>query len=155
MLKDYLYDLLSSYKIEVEVLSGGLLPSKAHANDAGFDVYATDDVVVYPGMIVKHPLNIKMRLPKGSWARIETKSGLGSKGLLVYAGVIDEGYTGIVHAILTNLNHGSKEPIVIKEGQKIAQMTMNNHSNRYYIKPVRDIVSNTSRGSAGFGSSGL
>src|SRR5665213_1089228 len=94
------------FKIEVEVMDGGKLPCKAHKTDAGFDVFATDDIILCPGQVIKHPLNVRMKLPQGTWARIETKSGLGSKGHFVYAGVIDETYRGVPHAIMTNLNWG-------------------------------------------------
>lgn len=145
------------FKIEVEVMEGGRLPSKAHKNDAGFDLYATEDIVLYPGAILKHPLNIKMKLPAGSWARIETKSGLGAKGMLVYAGVVDEGYRGVPHVIATNLNNGDYDfakPILIKKGEKIAQMTMNPHNNEFFVVQVDTIDTNTDRGEGGFGSTG-
>lgn len=157
-------------KIEVEVLDDGKLPSKAHITDAGFDVYATEDITLYPGQILKHPLNIRMKLPVGTWARIETKSGLGAKGMLVYAGVVDETYRGIPHVIATNMNWGSTpfidedgkpnlmmdpKPIVVKKGEKLAQITMNNHSNDFYIVQVDNVDTNTSRGEGGFGSSGV
>jgi dUTP pyrophosphatase len=142
------------FEIKCEVLEGGKLPSKAHHTDAGFDVFATDDVVIKPGEIIKHPLNIRMHLPAGSWARIETKSGLGSKGMLVYAGVVDQEYRGIPHVIATNLN-ATGEAIEIKKGQKIAQITMNPHSLDYYMFQVESIDTATDRGTGGFGSSGV
>lgn len=151
----------ATYKIEVEVLEDGKLPTKAHPTDAGFDVYATGDITLYPGQVIKHPLNIRMKLPTNSWARIETKSGLGSKGMLVYAGVVDEMYRGIPHVIATNLkytnenNEVSVEPIIIKKGEKIAQITMNNHSNNYFMFQVDKVNTDTDRGSGGFGSSGV
>lgn len=159
----------SMFKIEVEVLEDGTLPAKAHKTDAGFDLYATADVTIFPGQIVKHPLNIRMRLPSGTWARVETKSGLGSKGQFVYAGVIDETYRGIPHAIMTNLNwqtvpyvdeHGEANvmmnplPLVIKKGEKLAQLTMNPHSNNFFIVQVEKVDTNTERGEGGFGSTG-
>ena len=149
-----------TYKIEVEVLEGGILPSKAHFNDAGFDVFATSDIALYPGQVQKHPLNIKMKLPVGSWARIETKSGLGSKGMLVYAGVVDEGYRGVPHVIMTNMKLTDDEhfpnvaPIIVKKGQKLAQITMNNHNNHFYIEQVEKVSEETTRGAGGFGSTG-
>jgi dUTP pyrophosphatase len=162
-----------AFKIEVEVLDGGKLPAKANRTDAGFDVYATEDVTLYPGQIIKHPLNIRMKLPAGSWAQIETKSGLGSKGMLVYAGVVDEGYRGVPHVIATNLNWGLKwianakggfypddgqsmniKPIEIKKGDKIAQITMNPHSNEYFMVQVDKVDTETDRGTGGFGSTG-
>src|SRR5579872_1831890 len=119
------------FEIQVEVLEGGKLPSKANYNDAGFDVYATEDVVLYPGQVKKTPLNIKLALPEGAWARIETKSGLGSKGMMVWAGVIDEGYRGIPHVIMSNIKlksdemsdvidepYDNNEPIIIMKGDK-------------------------------------
>jgi len=160
------------FKIEVEVLEGGKLPCKAHKTDAGFDVFATEDIRLCPGQILKHPLNIRMKLPQGTWARIETKSGLGSKGHFVYAGVIDETYRGIPHAIMTNLQWGmpwedsedgthlvisqnpSPVPILIKKGDKLAQVTMNPHSNEYFIVQVDKVDTDTDRGTGGFGSSG-
>ena len=149
-----------TYKIEVEVLEDGKLPTKANPNDAGFDVYATSDITLYPGQVIKHPLNIKMKLPAGSWARIETKSGLGSKGHMVWAGVIDEGYRGIPHVIMSNIKYyndagiANNYPIEIKKGEKVAQMTMNPHANDFYCVQVAAIDTNTSRGEGGFGSTG-
>lgn len=145
------------FRIEVEVLEGGRLPCKAHKNDAGFDLFATEDIFLYPGAVLKHPLNFKMKLPVGCWARIETKSGLGAKGMLVYAGVVDEGYRGVPHVIATNLNSGDFDlasPITIKKGEKIAQMTMNPHSNDFFVEQVKSIDTNTTRGDGGFGSTG-
>src|ERR1035437_10848525 len=91
------------FKIEVETLEGGKVPFKANASDAGFDLYATEDIQIFPGQVQKHPLNIKFKLPKGTWGEITSKSGLGAKGLLVYAGVIDQDYRGIPHVVMSNI----------------------------------------------------
>jgi len=142
------------YRIEVEVLDGGTLPCKAHKTDAGFDLFATEDVEISFGQGIKHPLNIKMKLPEGSYAQIETKSGLGSKGMLVYAGVIDEAYRGIPHVVAAHIR-SDLPPIKIKKGQKIAQMTMRPHSNNFYIAEVDEVSEDTERGDGGFGSTGV
>lgn len=154
-----------AYKIECEVLEGGQLPSKKNVEDAGFDVYATSDITLYPGQVIKHPLNIKLKLPKGTYLRVETKSGLGSKGQLVFAGIVDELYRGIPHVIMTNVNLIAgldedgiplmrTEPIVIKKGEKVAQLIMHPYSSEYYMKQVEHVDSNTARGEGGFGSTG-
>lgn len=151
------------YEIQVEVLTDGTLPSKAHSDDAGFDVYATEDIVVYPGQVIKHPLNIRVKVPAGSYLSIESKSGLGAKGLLVFAGVIDAGYRGIPHVIMTNLRsadehgwpldyHAAK--ITIPKGTKLAQMIPYKFSTAYYIKQVDSVDTATSRSEGGFGSTG-
>jgi dUTP pyrophosphatase len=149
-----------TFKIEVEVMEGGKIPTKANPNDAGFDLYATSDITLYPGQVLKHPLNIKMKLPAGSWARIETKSGLGSKGMMVWAGVIDEGYRGVPHVIMSNIKMyteaglANNYPIEIKKGEKVAQMTMNPHANDFFCTQVESVSTDTSRGEGGFGSTG-
>ncbi len=147
--------------VEVQYEKFGKLPTKAHATDAGFDLYATEDIKLYPGQVIKHPLNIKLQLPKGSWAEITTKSGLGSKGQLVYAGVIDEAYRGIPHVVMTNVklknekNKDNIDPIIVLKGEKIAQLIMNSYSPFYYLTEVKEVDSNTDRGDGGFGSSGV
>jgi dUTP pyrophosphatase len=140
------------YRIDVEVMDGGQLPCKAHKTDAGFDLFATDDLMIVHGQITKHPLNIKMKLPEGTYAQITSKSGLGSKGLLVYAGIIDESYRGIPHVVCTMLAGGYLQ---IKKGQKIAQLIMHPYSSNYYMAEVDKVDEDTERGDGGFGSSGV
>lgn len=162
------------FRIEVEVLDGGTLPFKVRQSDAGFDVYATSDFDLRPGTVVKHPLNIRMKLPKGTWGEITTKSGLGAKGQLVYAGVIDEEYRGIPHVIMTNIKHfeavhsshyektgrGEEQtllptqPIKFKKGDKLAQLILSPYCDQYYIEQVESVDTATSRGEGGFGSTG-
>lgn len=161
---DYLEQLRKiqqdTFQIDVQVLDGGKMPTKAHATDAGWDLYATADINLYPGQVLKHPLNIKLKLPSGTWAEITTKSGLGSKGQLVYAGVIDEAYRGVPHVVMTNVLHRfdngmiNDQPLVIKKGEKLAQLIMNPYSPNYYMTQVDVVDTNTDRGAGGFGSSG-
>ncbi len=154
-----------SNEIKVEVLEGGKMPTKAHASDAGWDLYATEDITIFPGQVMKHPLNIRLELPANTWAEITSKSGLGAKGLMVYAGVIDQGYRGIPHVVFTNLwiidqidEQGyplmRTQPIVIKKGEKLAQLIMNPYSESFYMTQVDKVSTETTRGGAGFGSSG-
>lgn len=156
-----------AYKIEIQILDGGMLPVKAHQSDAGFDLFATDDIEICVGQVIKHPLNFKMKLPPGTYAEIKSKSGLGSKGMLVFAGVIDEGYRGIPHVVATNVNSYDQEyyqgrmglmnrrrTIKISKGQKMAQMIVYPFAAAYYVVEVDSIVEDTDRGAGGFGSSG-
>lgn len=157
-----------TFKIEVKVEDGGKLPSKVRQTDAGFDLYATEDITLYPGQSGKTPLNIRLKLPKSTYAEITTKSGLGSRGHSVRAGIIDEEYRGIVHVIHSNVDVVSvssfdepplvfqmkSEPLVIKKGEKLAQLIMHPYSSNYYIEQVQEIDTATSRGEGGFGSTG-
>lgn len=155
--------------VKVKLEENGQMPVKAHKSDAGFDLFATSDFSVLPGQIVKHPINVRVQLPESTYAEITSKSGNGSKGLLVYAGIIDEGYRGIIHVVMTNLNHvphttwvdGFQRNILLagevlhfKKGQKIAQMILHPYSSDYELELVDQLDENTSRGSGAFGSSG-
>jgi len=153
------------FKIEVQVLADGKLPSKVRKTDAGFDLFATEDITLFPGQSGKTPLNIRMKLPQGTYADIVTKSGLGSKGHQVRSGIIDEEYRGVVHVIHANVNIISTiddqgfplmrtDPIVIKKGEKIAQMIFHPYSPEFFIEQVDFVDINTSRSEGGFGSTG-
>ena len=152
-----------TYEIQVEVQDGGKMPFKAHATDAGFDLFATEDISIAPGQVIRHPLNIRLGLPENCWAEITSKSGLGAKGLLVYAGVIDSGYTGVPHVVATNLKlveiaeDGTvteAKPLNIKKGEKLAQLIMNPYSQNFYMVQVPTLDKTSDRGSGGFGSTG-
>lgn len=154
-----------AYKIEVKVEDGGKLPSKVRVTDAGFDLFATEDISLLPGQSGKTPLNIRLKLPLNTYAEITTKSGLGSRGHSVRAGIIDEEYRGVINVIHSNvalINSMDPEgfplmntdPIVIKKGEKIAQLIMHPYNNQYFIEEVQEMDMNTSRGEGGFGSTG-
>lgn len=154
-----------TYEIQCEVLDGGKLPSKKNASDAGFDLFAVADVVIYPGQTQKVPLNIRLKLPQGTWANITGKSGLGAQGLLVHAGVIDQDYRGIPHVVMANVNvincldgDGipimNTDPIVVKKGEKLAQLVMSPYASHFYITQVEAVDTATARGEGGFGSTG-
>ena len=138
--------------IEVEVLENGTLPKKANLTDAGWDVFATKDELIEYGVISKIPLNIKMALPKNCYVRIETKSGLGSRGMLVYAGIIDEEDPGIPHVVCTCLIPGKS--LKINKGEKIAQMIIEPFDNTVQLIQVDKVSTDTTRSSGGFGSTG-
>ena len=162
-LKEELYS--SSYEVKVQVEEGGRLPSKVRASDAGFDLYATEDITLVPGQSGKTPLNVRLELPANTYAEITTKSGLGSRGMLIRAGIIDQEYRGIIHAIYSNVSIISHideegypimrtEPIIIKKGDKIAQLIIHPFSGLYYITKVDQVDMNTDRSDSGFGSTG-
>lgn len=154
-----------TFRIKVKVETDGKLPNKVRATDAGFDLFATEDIVLHPGQSGKTPLNVRLQLPPGTYAEITTKSGLGSKGHSVRAGIIDEEYRGVINVIHSNVSviqgldeEGiplmRTEPLVIKKGEKLAQMIIHPYNPSYYIEEVQELDMNTSRGEGGFGSTG-
>ena len=154
-----------TYKIEVKVEQDGKLPHKVRQSDAGFDLFATEDIALLPGQSGKTPLNVRLKLPINTYAEITTKSGLGSRGHSVRAGIIDEEYRGVINVIHSNVaviasvdGDGfplmNTEPLIIKKGDKLAQLIIHPYSNQYFIEEVQELDMNTSRGEGGFGSTG-
>jgi len=133
------------------VIADVKLPSYANQGDAGFDLYAAEELVLKPGQ--RHPIRtgIKMAIPLGYVGLIWDKSGRAAKeGLKTMAGVIDSGYRGEILVLIHNLGH---EEVKIEKNQKVAQML---------IQPVHsamieevESLDETQRGEGGFGSSGL
>lgn len=130
------------------------LPSYETLHAAGADLRAALDapLVVAPGAIVRVPTGLAMALPEGFEAQVRPRSGLASKGLTVAnaPGTIDADYRGEVQVLLVNLGTA---PFPIEHGMRIAQMV---------IAPVvratweeRDALPETTRGTGGFGSTGV
>lgn len=130
---------------------GAILPTRAHAQDAGLDLYSREDEVIFPGGSAVFNTGVHVDLPAGSYGRLESKSGLHIKYDIICAGgTIDQGYTGSIHVKLYNLG---KLPYMVRKGQKIVQLVIIPCE-----KPKLELVERleeTDRGNNGFGSSGL
>lgn len=128
------------------------IPQKAHEDDAGFDLYASENFVLKAHGFGCVPTALSIELPFGYEAQVRPRSGLAAKyGVTVLnaPGTIDAGYRGEVKVIL--INHGD-EDFAITAGMRIAQMV---------ISPVLPVVftevdtlEESARGEGGFGSSG-
>lgn len=90
--------------------------------DGAFPHTIDGEYVMAPGQFLLATTIEEVRLNARFAGRVEGKSSLGRKGLLVHvtAGFIDPGFRGRITLELKNL---SESPIVLKVGQKIAQMT--------------------------------
>ena len=129
------------------------LPSYAHEDDVGMDLYSVEELVIKPMERKLVGTGIKIELPKNIEAQVRPKSGLSAKfGLSVLntPGTIDPGYRGEVKVIIINLGN---EEYKIEKGSKIAQMVFN-EIKKPKIKIV-DELTKTKRGEGGFGSTGL
>lgn len=130
------------------------LPQYATEHSAGMDVCAAvhDDMTLKPGETVLVPTGFAIALPAGYEAQIRPRSGLALKhqvGILNAPGTIDADYRGEVKIILTNFG---KQEFVIRRGDRIAQMIVAPYSRVAW--QVETALSETRRGSGGFGHSG-
>lgn len=136
--------------MKIEIIDYGLpydrLPFRAHYNDAGADVFVHKDLIISPGKVATLPLGFGLKLPDGYAGFIFPRSGLSKKGVVCELPPIDSGYTGEIHAIISNVG---SEPYMIKNGDRIGQLV---------IMPVvaADFVTDlgTARNDTAFGASG-
>ncbi|WP_339881174.1 dUTP diphosphatase [Polaribacter vadi] len=122
---------------------------------AGMDLRANieESITLKPleRTIVKTGLFIA--LPIGFEAQVRPRSGLAAKNgitVLNAPGTVDADYRGEIGVILVNL---SNDDFVINDGERIAQLIIAKHE-RISWKEV-DVLSETERGSGGFGSTGV
>ena len=137
---------------ELEVLkmsSEAVLPTRAHPNDAGLDLYCLEDAILAPEQGKTIRSGIAIAIPDGFVGLITDRSSLAKKGIKTAGGIIDAGYRGEIHVILWNI---STEEIRIQKGERMAQLLIMPIATPA-VKEVTNL-NTTSRGDRGFGSTG-
>ena len=126
------------------------MPTRAHADDAGLDLYSRENRVIYPHSSATFDTGVHVEIPRGYVGMIKSKSGLNVKYGLTSEGVLDCGYTGSIRVKL--YNHSS-EAYTVAAGDKINQLVI-----MPIIAPELELVkvfgTETERGDNGFGSTG-
>ena len=133
-----------------------IIPTRAHKTDSGFDLYATENVIIEPGETKIIPTGIAVQLPKGMEAQVRPRSGVTAKTKLrVQLGTIDNSYTGEIGVIVDNIesrpNYYGKHKI--RKGDRIAQLVVQ-HLPQVEAVEI-DSLDETTRGAGGFGSTGV
>jgi dUTP pyrophosphatase len=129
------------------------LPQQAHADDAGFDLHATESACLAPGARAAIGCGFAIALPAGMAALVVPRSGLALRdglGVLNGPGLIDAGYRGEIKVIL--INHDPEAERRIAAGDRIGQLVLID------LPAIRfdevDALPASERGEGGFGSTG-
>ena len=136
----------------IRLREGAHIPQKAHEDDAGFDLYASEDFTLKAHGFGCVPTAISIELPEGCEAQVRPRSGLAAKyGVTVLnaPGTIDAGYRGEVKVIL--INHGEAD-FEITAGMRIAQLVVSPVLGARFVEV--HALEESERGEGGFGSSG-
>ena len=129
--------------------AAAVLPTRAHADDAGLDLYGLEDVIVRPGEGTVLRTGVAVAVPTGHVGLVCDRSSMARRGLKTAGGVIDAGYRGEVGVVVWNL---SREAQAVKKGERIAQMLVVPIATPAPIDS--EDLGDTVRGSGGFGSTG-
>lgn len=125
------------------------LPTRAHEDDAGLDLYSLEDVELAPGHGGLAHTGIAVAVPAGHVGLVCDRSSLARRGLKTAGGVIDAGYRGELGVVLWNISGKTQH---VKAGERVAQLLIVPVA----TPAVREVSSldATARGANGFGSTG-
>ena len=139
-------------KVRVINKSDNDLPSYETIGSAGCDVRSNHDVTINPGHKLLVKTGLYVEIPIGYEIQVRPRSGLAfSKGITVLnsPGTIDADYRGEIGVIL--INHGD-EQVTLDKGERIGQLVLNKVEQINWESVL--VLSDTTRGSGGFGSTG-
>ena len=128
------------------------LPRYASEDAVGLDVTAAEEMILQPGERHAVATGFAIEIPRGYEVQVRPRSGLAMKhGItcLNTPGTIDSDYRGEVKVILINLG---QEPFEIRRGERIAQLVPAPVLRADFVEASE--LSDTERGSGGFGSTG-
>ena len=143
-------------KVLIKKLSEkAIIPEYKTSGSSGFDISACLDekIILAPQSVAMVKTGLSIELPEGFEAQVRSRSGLSLKNgvfVLNSPGTIDNDYRGELCVILANF---STETFEIEHGMRIAQVIVAKYE-QFPLEIVQELTE-TQRGSGGFGSTGL
>jgi dUTP pyrophosphatase len=145
-------DVLGSLRV-ARLHPRAVLPSRAHPEDAGLDLYAIEPVTLAPAQRARVRTGIAVAIPAGYAGLVLPRSGLAARhgiALVNAPGLIDAGYRGELQVLL--LNTDARATCELAAGDRIAQLVLIAVATPQVVEV--DELDATTRGEGGFGSSG-
>lgn len=126
-----------------------VIPRKAHASDAGFDLASVEDITIEPNSRHAIDTGIAVEIPMGHYGMVLGRSGnTMRKGLVGQTGIIDTGYYDAIKVMAFNT---TDEPIKINIGDRVGQLLIVPHLMCDFVEG--DFTADNRGG--GFGSTGM
>ena len=150
-----------------------IIPKRAHASDAGFDIHALGDTIIEPGETALVKTGLAFELPPGYEMQIRPRSGVTLKTKLrVQLGTVDSNYRGEVGVIVDNISNDTWSNAsrkidnsyddstrnktggyIIRKGDRICQAVIQRLPDVELIEV--ESLGASERGAGGFGSTGV
>lgn len=155
------YHFMTSSFFEFRLEADGLVPTKTHSSDAGFDLYCPRDFTYYhfrqnqlKGRHTYVDTGVCINIKKGFVGLVCPRSSMSLRSLPCDLGVVDAGYQGSIKVLLAPPKGMFKEEdVVIKRGDRIAQIVFLPIPN-INLSLVAKFSDKSERGDGGLGSSG-
>lgn len=137
--------------VKIKLIKDGQPPKKAHETDAAWDLYVRD-VKIGKKQLTFY-LGFKMEIPPGYVAKIYPRSSVSKIGIRLSnsVGIIDPDYRGEIMAVFDIID---PTKLFYTKGERCCQMRIEKDT------PIEIILTNeelseTKRGSGGYGSTGI
>ena len=133
-------------RLQFKAGPNGIIPCKAHPTDAGYDLYASEDVLLWGNRPKKVSTDVFMALPINTVGDTRPRSSLNAKGVHVAYGTVDSEYRGELKVVMSALFYK------VHKGDRIAQLVI-----LPLVKTASEVVTElppSDRGEGGFGSTG-
>lgn len=132
------------------------LPTKAHKQDAGFDLYTPKDFALGKFDTAIIDTGVHMEIPEGYCGLVVAKSGLHFKWGITTTGLIDCGFTGSIKVRLTRADYiaENNQLACFSQGDKIAQIVLLPIADAELVRLLDGTFNASERGDNGFGSTG-
>lgn len=137
-------------QVKVKKINNGYIPVFKRDGDACADCYSNISVAIASKSRVIIPLGFSLEIPEGYEGVIRPRSGMTSKEIDAAIGTIDSNYRGELKVVIIN---DSDKKITISKGDRICQLAI--RKTEHITFEEVDELSETERGSNGFGSSGM
>lgn len=139
-------------KVKIKKLNpNAKMPKRGTKHAAGFDLYAAEefDALIHEEQTVRIQTGLAFEIPEGYVGVVYSRSSTALKGLIITPLLVDADYRGPVYITVKNT---SGKPYVVHNGDRLAQMRIEE------LVPTEfewtDELSETERGTGGYGSTG-
>jgi deoxyuridine 5'-triphosphate nucleotidohydrolase len=130
------------------------IPTKGSSGSAGYDLYASHNAVIKSGERGLVKTGIAIQIPEYCYARVAPRSGLAFRnGINVGAGVVDSDYRNEIGVVL--FNHDKDNDFHVHKGDRIAQLIFEKICETEPEVVDYSELTDTGRGTSGFGSTGV
>lgn len=127
------------------------MPTKGTTGAAGFDLYAVEDAELENGMPAKVRTGLAFEVPEGYCMVVYSRSSSALKGLVLTPLIVDSDYRGEVFVLARHIVFGDPH-YQIRKGDRIAQVKIEKLVDTEF--EWTDELSETARGTGGYGSTG-
>jgi dUTP pyrophosphatase len=129
------------------------VPVRKHPDDAGFDLFVSEETAIPAGETRDVPCGCAIQLPEGVWGLVMGRSSTRRKhSLIVHSNVIDTGYRGPLFVSVDNVG---KDEFTATPGMRLGQLVPLPNVAADLVAVETVALQPSARGLAGFGSTGL